>query len=78
MTSDEVDVAAILQESINSSVVDRNRIVMDYGNEKLCMYADEGWIVECFINLLDNCAEYLCTLFLNLKTGKMTSLCLAF
>ena len=32
---------------------------MDYGNEKLCMYADEGWIVECFINLLDNCAEYL-------------------
>lgn len=59
MTSDEVDVAAILQESINSSVVDRNRIVMDYGNEKLCMYADEGWIVECFINLLDNCAEYL-------------------
>lgn len=23
------------------------------------MYADEGWIVECFINLLDNCAEYL-------------------
>lgn len=59
MISDEVDVAAILQESINSSVVDRNRIVMDYGNEKLCMYADEGWIVECFINLLDNCAEYL-------------------
>ena len=59
MTSDEVDVAAILQESINSSVVDRNRIVTDYGDEKLCMYADEGWIVECFINLLDNCAEYL-------------------
>ena len=59
MTSDEVDVAAILQESINSSVADRNKIVTDYGNEKLCMYADEGWIVECFINLLDNCAEYL-------------------
>ena len=59
MTSDEVDVAAILQESINSSVVDRNRITTDYGDEKLCMYADEGWIVECFINLLDNCAEYL-------------------
>lgn len=59
MTSDEVDVAAILQESINSSVVDRNRIATDYGDEKLCMYADEGWIVECFINLLDNCAEYL-------------------
>ena len=59
MTSDEVDVAAILQESINSSVVDRNRVTTDYGDEKLCMYADEGWIVECFINLLDNCAEYL-------------------
>ena len=59
MTSDEVDVAAILQESINSSVVDRNRVTTDYSDEKLCMYADEGWIVECFINLLDNCAEYL-------------------
>lgn len=59
MISDEVDVAAILQESINSSVVDRNRIATDYGDEKLCMYADEGWIVECFINLFDNCAEYL-------------------
>ena len=59
MTSDEVDVAAVLQESINCSVSDRSRIVTDYGDEKLCMYADEGWIVECFINLLDNCAEYL-------------------
>lgn len=33
MISDEVDVAAILQESINSSVVDRNRIATDYGDE---------------------------------------------
>lgn len=63
MTSDEVDVAAILQESINSSVVDRNRVTTDYGDEKLCMYADDNTKVyvdvtrkndDCVVTIADN------------------------
>lgn len=59
IASDEVEVGAILEESINRSVADRKRIVTDYGNKKLYIYADEAWIVECFINLLDNSMESL-------------------
>ena len=50
------NVDAIGGSTITSKSVTKG---VNYGDEKLCMYADEGWIVECFINLLDNCAEYL-------------------
>lgn len=56
---DEIEAASLIEESINSSSVDREIVITNYGKESLHMYADEGWLMESFINLIDNSGSYV-------------------
>ena len=56
---DEIEAASLIEESINSSSVDRKIVITNYGKESLHMYADEGWLMESFINLIDNSGSYV-------------------
>lgn len=56
---DEIEAASLIEESINSSSVDREIVISNYGKESLHMYADEGWLMESFINLIDNSGSYV-------------------
>ena len=56
---DEIEAASLIEESINSSSVDREIVITNYGKKSLHMYADEGWLMESFINLIDNSGNYV-------------------
>ena len=56
---DEIEAASLIEESINSSSVDREIVITNYGKKSLHMYADEGWLMESFINLIDNSGSYV-------------------
>lgn len=64
MAEDEVSLEALLQESINGSGIDEERIVMDRNESETptkdtILYADEGWLIEAFVNLISNCEDYI-------------------
>lgn len=51
----------IVEESVESAVVDKSKVIVDYGDAiKRDMYADEGWLVEAFVNIISNSYEYIC------------------
>ena len=56
---DEIEAASLIEESINSSSVDREIVITNYGKKSLHMYADDGWLMESFINLIDNSGSYV-------------------
>lgn len=64
MAEDEGSLEALLQESINGSGIDEERIVMDRNESETptkdtILYADEGWLIEAFVNLISNCEDYI-------------------
>jgi K+-sensing histidine kinase KdpD len=67
MASDEVEIDSILIESIGGSECDKNRIVTNFGDGGTTVYADESWLVEAFVNIINNCGEAV----KNLENGKI-------
>jgi signal transduction histidine kinase len=67
MASDEVEIDSILLESIGGSECDKNRIVTNFGDGGTTVYADESWLVEAFVNIINNCGEAV----KNLENGKI-------
>jgi signal transduction histidine kinase len=67
MASDEVEIDSILLESIGGSECDKNRIVTNFGDGGTTVYADESWLVESFVNIINNCGEAV----KNLENGKI-------
>ena len=50
MPQTKVIIDYIVEESVESAVADKSRVIVDYGTEeKRAMYADEGWLAEAFI-----------------------------
>lgn len=61
LATDKVIIDYIVEESVESAVADKSRVIVDYGTEeKRAMYADEGWLAEAFINIISNSYEYIC------------------
>ena len=61
LATDKVIIDYIVEESVESAVADKSRVIVDYGTEeKRAMYADEGWLAEAFINILSNSYDYIC------------------
>ncbi len=61
LATDKVILDYIVEESIESAVADKSKVIVDYGTEaKRAMYADEGWLAEAFINIISNSYEYIC------------------
>lgn len=61
LASDKVIIDYIVEESVESAVVDKSKVIVDYGDAiKRDMYADEGWLVEAFVNIISNSYEYIC------------------
>ena len=53
LATDKVIIDYIVEESVESAVADKSRVIVDYGTEeKRAMYADEGWLAEAFINII--------------------------
>jgi signal transduction histidine kinase len=67
MASDEVEIDSILLESIGGSECDKNRIVTNFCDGGTTVYADESWLVEAFVNIINNCGEAV----KNLENGKI-------
>jgi signal transduction histidine kinase len=67
MASDEVEIDSILLESIGGSECDKNKIVTNFGDGGTTVYADESWLVEAFVNIINNCGEAV----KNLENGKI-------
>lgn len=60
LASDKVVIDYIIEESVESAVADKSKIIVDYGNTaKRTMYADEGWLAEAFVNIISNSYEYI-------------------
>ena len=58
LATDKVIIDYIVEESVESAVADKSRVVVDYGTEaKRAMYADEGWLAEALINIISNSYE---------------------
>ena len=61
LASDKVIIDYIVEERVESAVVDKSKVIVDYGDAiKRDMYADEGWLVEAFVNIISNSYEYIC------------------
>lgn len=61
LATDKVIIDYIIEESVESAVADKSRVIVDYGTDaKRAMYADEGWLSEAFINIISNSYEYIC------------------
>lgn len=54
---DEVMIDALLLESVNNNGVGTENIIINFNDENLNIYADEGWLIECFVNIIENCKE---------------------
>lgn len=57
MAEDEVVIDSLLIESINSSECPADKITTNFNDDSMTIYADEGWLIECFVNIINNCAE---------------------
>lgn len=68
LSSDEIVIDYIVEESVECSVDDKQKVSVNYGNEDRHrkMYADEGWLLEALINVISNCYEHI-----NQKKGGM-------
>lgn len=57
LSSDEIVIDYIVEESVECSVDDKQKVSVNYGNEDRHrkMYADEGWLLEALINVISNC-----------------------
>lgn len=61
LATDKVIIDYIVEESVESAVADKSKVIVDYGGDaKRAMYADEGWLSEAFINIISNSYEYIC------------------
>ena len=61
LSSDEIVIDYIVEESVECSVDDKQKVSVNYGNEDRHrkMYADEGWLLEALINVISNCYEHI-------------------
>lgn len=68
LSSDEIVIDYIVEESVECAVDDKQKVSVNYGNEDRHrkMYADEGWLLEALINVISNCYEHI-----NQKKGGM-------
>ena len=57
MAEDEVVIDSLLIESINSSECPADKITTNFNDDSMTIYADGGWLIECFVNIINNCAE---------------------
>jgi signal transduction histidine kinase len=57
MAEDEVEIDSLLIESINNSECQKNAIITDFNDGSTTIYADEGWLIEGFVNIINNCNE---------------------
>ena len=77
---DEVEVDSLVLESINSSIVNLDKVTTSFNDSGLNIFADEGWLVESLVNIIDNCGEYIKNkddgrIYINVETEKDRSLC---
>ena len=61
LSSDEIVIDYIVEESVECAVDDKQKVSVNYGNEDRHrkMYADEGWLLEALINVISNCYEHI-------------------
>lgn len=59
--SEKVIIDYMIEESVAGAVLDTSKVIIDYGNEDAdrIMFADEGWMVEAFINIISNSYDYI-------------------
>ena len=61
LATDKVIIDYIVEESVESAVADKSKVIVDYGTDvKRVMYADEGWLAEALINIISNSYECIC------------------
>ena len=77
---DEVEVDSLVLESINNSIVNLDKVTASFNDNGLNIFADEGWLVESLVNIIDNCGEYIKNkddgrIYINVETEKDRSLC---
>lgn len=61
LATEKVVIDYIVEESVESAVADKSKVIVDYGTDvKRVMYADEGWLAEALINIISNSYECIC------------------
>ncbi|MDO5382218.1 MAG: HAMP domain-containing sensor histidine kinase [Eubacteriales bacterium] len=59
LADDEIEIDSMLTESINNCTVDAKNVVTNFNDDRIHIFADEGWLIEAFVNILDNCGSYI-------------------
>lgn len=57
MAEDEVEIDSLIIESINNSECQKNTIITGFNDDGTTIYADEDWLIEGFVNIINNCNE---------------------
>lgn len=57
MAEDEIEIDSLLVESIHNSECEKETVITAFNDDSTVLYADESWLIEAFVNILNNCND---------------------
>lgn len=57
IANEEVELDAVISESVNDCADYDDKIKLDFNDDSMNLYVDEGWLIESLVNVISNCLE---------------------